>query len=90
MDATQRVLQRVIEIAARQVNVPSAQVTRESHFINDLGFDSLDVMDMNMLLEDEFDLNIPDDQISNLMTVGALADYISQHRGKTLAADKTG
>jgi acyl carrier protein len=88
MERKQQITARVIQIAAKKVDIPESQVFPESHFINDLNFDSLDVVDMNMLIEDEYDLTIPDEDAQKLLTVAALADYIAENSGKKLAAEE--
>jgi acyl carrier protein len=68
--------ERVVEIVADQLGVEKDKITRESHFVNDLGADSLDQVELVMELEEEFDLEIPDDAAEKLQTVGQAIDFI--------------
>lgn len=77
------ILDRVIPIVAEQFGVQQVSVTPETHLINDLGADSLDVTEMVMELEEEFSINIPDDRAEQLKTVAEIVGYIS-----TLEIDK--
>ena len=78
------VQERVIDIVAEQLGVDKEKVTPETSFVNDLGADSLDTVELVMELEDEFDLTIPDDQAEKLKTVGEAIEYIkSQLEGKS-------
>ncbi len=70
------VLERVIDIVAEQLGVEKEKITRESSFVNDLGADSLDQVELVMELEEEFDVNIPDDVAENIQTVGQAVDHI--------------
>ena len=66
---------RVIEIVAEQLGVNKEQITPETSFVNDLGADSLDTVELVMELEEEFDINIPDDAAEKIQTVGQAIDY---------------
>jgi acyl carrier protein len=70
--------QRVIDIVAEQLGVSKDQITRETSFVNDLGADSLDTVELVMELEEEFDINIPDDVAEKIQTVGQAVDHISK------------
>jgi acyl carrier protein len=72
---------KVIELAAEQAGVNPAQVTPDSHFVNDLNYDSLDAVNLIMEVEDEFELSVPDDVAQTLDTVGKLVDYVLAHAG---------
>ncbi len=72
------VAQRVIEIVAEQLGVNKEQITGETHFVNDLGADSLDTVELVMELEEEFDINIPDDAAEKIQTVGQAIEYIEK------------
>jgi acyl carrier protein len=67
---------RVIEIVSEQMGVAKDQITRESSFINDLGADSLDTVELVMEFEEEFDITIPDEEAEKIQTVGQAVDYI--------------
>jgi acyl carrier protein len=66
----------VIEIVASQLGGNKEQITRETSFINDLGADSLDIVELVMELEDEFGIQIPDTDSEKIQTVGNAIDYI--------------
>jgi acyl carrier protein len=76
----EKVKTRVIEIVAEQLGVAKEQVKPETHFINDLGADSLDTVELVMELEEEFDINIPDDAADKIQTVGQAIEYIVKMR----------
>jgi len=67
---------RVVEIIAEELGVNKNQITLESHFINDLGADSLDQVELVMALEDEFDISIPEEAMEKIQTVGEAIEYI--------------
>jgi acyl carrier protein len=71
---------KVIEIIAEQMQIPKEQITMETHFVNDLGADSLDVVEMVMELEEAFDITIPDEDSDKIQTVGDAIKYIQEHR----------
>jgi len=66
----------VIDIVATQLGVDKDKVTIEASFINDLGADSLDTVELVMELEEEFNVNIPDDAAEKFQTVGQAIDFI--------------
>jgi acyl carrier protein len=68
--------ERVIDIVAEQLGVSKDQITRDTSFVNDLGADSLDTVELVMELEEEFDINIPDDAAEKIQTVGQAIDHI--------------
>ena len=72
------VQERVIDIVASQLGVDKEKVTPETSFVNDLGADSLDTVELVMELEEEFDINIPDDQAEKIKTVGEAVEHIKQ------------
>ncbi len=72
------VQERVIDIVAEQLGVNKDQVSRETSFVNDLGADSLDTVELVMELEEEFDINIPDDAAEKIQTVGQAIEFIEQ------------
>mgnify|MGYP001812320696 FL=1 len=73
---------RVIEIICEQMGQSKDKVSEETSFINDLGADSLDTVELVMELEDEFDLSIPDDAAEKIKTVGDAISYIDEHAKK--------
>ena len=70
---------KVIEIVSEQMGVDKAQITRETHFINDLNADSLDTVELVMALEEEFGMEIPDEDAEKITTVGEAVKYIAAH-----------
>lgn len=70
------VLEKVKAILAEQFDVEEDKITPETDLQEDLGADSLDVVDLLMSIEDEFEVEVPDEEIENLKTVGALVAYI--------------
>lgn len=70
------VLEKVKAILSEQFDVEEEKITAETDLQEDLGADSLDVVDLLMSIEDEFEIEIPDDEIENIKTVGALVSYI--------------
>ncbi len=78
MPSTQEIEQKVISIVAEQLSVDKAEISRETSFVNDLGADSLDTVELVMELEDEFDMSIPDDEAEKLQTVGSAIDFIQK------------
>ena len=73
--------QRVIEIVCEHLAVQKDQVSRGTKFIEDIGADSLDIVELVMELEEEFDIQIPDDQAEKIKTVGEAIDFIEKAIG---------
>jgi len=73
------VSEKVIQIVSEQMNVDKSQVTPETTFINDLGADSLDTVELVMQFEDEFNLSIPDEDAEKIQAVGDAIKYIEEH-----------
>ena len=72
---------KVVEIVSEQLGVPADQINNETSFVNDLGADSLDTVELVMEFEDEFDINIPDEDAEKIQTVGEAVKYIKEHSG---------
>jgi acyl carrier protein len=68
-----------VEIVSEQMGVAKDQITRETEFIKDLGADSLDTVELVMEFEEEFDIQIPDEEAEKIQTVGQAVDYIQEH-----------
>lgn len=73
------VYERLQSIVAEQLGVEPDQVVREAEFVQDLNADSLDMVELVMSLEEEFGVEISDDEVENLRTVGDVVDYIDEH-----------
>lgn len=71
--------QRVKKIVAEQLGVNDADVKNESSFVNDLGADSLDTVELVMALEEEFETEIPDEDAEKITTVQQAVDYIKSN-----------
>jgi acyl carrier protein len=74
--------ERVIELVSENLGVNKEQVTRKTSFIEDLGADSLDIVELIMELEEEFEINIPDEQAEKIKNVGEAIDYIEKEIAK--------
>ncbi|MDQ5911257.1 MAG: acyl carrier protein [Pseudomonadota bacterium] len=72
---------RVKKIIIEQLGVKEEQVTNEASFVEDLGADSLDTVELVMALEEEFELEIPDEDAEKITTVQQAIDYIGTHLG---------
>ena len=70
---------RVIDIVCEQMGVAKDQITGETSFVNDLGADSLDTVELVMEFEEEFDITIPDEAAEKIQTVGQAIQYINSH-----------
>jgi acyl carrier protein len=73
---------KVKEIIAKELEVDVKQLQPEAKFIEDLGADSLDIVELVMALEEEFGLDIPDEDADKLKTVGDALNYLQQHASK--------
>ena len=76
----QDIFARVKEIVVEQLNAEESQVTPEASFINDLGADSLDTVELVMALEEKFGVSIPDEDAEKITTVGEAVEYIKTHK----------
>jgi acyl carrier protein len=70
------IFEKVAAILAEQLDVEEDTITMNTNLVDDLGADSLDVVDLVMTLEDEFDMEIPDEDIENVRTVGDIVKYL--------------
>lgn len=73
------IFEKVKGIIVEQLGVTEASVTMEASFIDDLGADSLDIVELIMALEEEFDTEIPDGDAEKVVTVSDVVDYIKEH-----------
>lgn len=76
---TDEIFEKVKGIIVNQLGVTESSVTLESSFIDDLGADSLDIVELVMALEEEFDTEIPDADAEKVVTVGDVVEYIKEH-----------
>jgi acyl carrier protein len=74
--------QQVKKIVAEQLGVKEEEVTNDASFVDDLGADSLDTVELVMALEEEFETEIPDEDAEKITTVQQAIDYINSHKGK--------
>lgn len=74
------VFEKVKSIDADQLDVEEEKVTAEASITEDLGADSLDVVDLVMSIEEEFDIEIPDEAVENIKTVGDIVSYIESNQ----------
>ncbi len=79
MPTVTEIEEKVIQVVSEQLSVDKGEVKRDTSFVNDLNADSLDIVELVMELEDEFDLTIPDEEAEKLSTVGEAVDYIQKH-----------
>ncbi len=74
------IFEKVQEKVAEQLGVEAEEVLMESSFIDDLGADSLDIVELLMALEEEFDIEIPDEEAEKLASVGDVVEYIKNNQ----------
>lgn len=77
--SSEEIFEKVKGIIVEQLGVTETSVTMEASFIDDLGADSLDIVELIMALEEEFDTEIPDSDAEKVVTVGDVVDYIKDH-----------
>mgnify|MGYP000678091473 FL=1 len=73
------VLDKVVEIVCNQLEISKEDVTPDSSLVEDLGADSLDTVELVMAFEEEFDLEIPDDEAENITTIKSAVDWIEKN-----------
>ena len=73
------VLEKIKQILADQLDADAETMTADTKIAEDLGADSLDVVELLMSIEDEYDVEIPDEEIENLKTIGDVVEYITNH-----------
>jgi len=74
---TKSIGNRIKEIVAEQLALPEEDIKNDSHFIDDLGADSLDIVELIMTMEEEFELEIPDDDAEKMLTIQDVIQYVS-------------
>ena len=77
--STEEVFEKVKKVIVDQLGVSESSVTMEASFIDELGADSLDIVELVMALEEEFDIEIPDADAEKVVTVGDVVDYIKEN-----------
>jgi acyl carrier protein len=78
--ADQSTEEQVRDIICEKLSVKPDQVSPETSFVNDIGADSLDLVELIMELEDKFDMQIPDEEAEKILTVGDAIKYIEEHQ----------
>lgn len=73
------VFDKIKEILAEQLDADADEMTMDTNIARDLGADSLDVVELLMSIEDEFEVEIPDEEIENIKTIGDLTEYIQNN-----------
>ena len=77
--SSEEILEKVKAIIVEQLGVADTAVTMEASFIDDLGADSLDIVELVMAIEEEFDIEIPDSDAEKVVTDGDVVDYIKEN-----------
>lgn len=75
------ILEKVIGLAAEQVGMDPRELDAETHLIDDLGFDSLDIVEFIMKIEEEFEINIPDEKAQDVRTIGQATEMLIEMLG---------
>ena len=75
----QEIFQKVKDLVGKQLSVDEKEITREASFVEDLGADSLDTVELIMSFEEEFDIEIPDEDAEKIKTVEDVIKYIGEH-----------
>lgn len=83
MTTVENVEERVKKIIVEQLGVDAGEVTSQAQFVNDLGADSLDTVELVMAFEEEFDIEIPDEDAEKIQTVGQALEFIKTRTVKT-------
>lgn len=78
--SSEEIFEKIKKVIVEQLGVADTAVTPEASFIDDLGADSLDIVELIMALEEEFDMEIPDADAEKIVTVGDVTDYIKDNQ----------
>ena len=81
--------ERVKKVVVNQLEIKEEEATMEASFVDDLGADSLDTVELVMALEEEFDTEIPDEEAEKIRTIQQAVDYIKQHQVETEDTEET-
>jgi len=76
--STEEIKEKVISIVCEQMGVEKSGISLETSFVNDLGADSLDTVELVMEFEDKFELSIPDEEAEKIQTIGQAVEYIAK------------
>jgi len=79
---------KVKDLVSKQLSIDEKEITTDASFIEDLGADSLDTVELIMSLEEEFDIEIPDEEAEKIKTVQNVVDYIQNHLNSGAAKEK--
>lgn len=71
--------EKIQEIVAEKLSIDADEITLDSSFVDDLNADSLDIVELIMALEDELDMEIPDEDVEGFKTVGDVVEYVKNH-----------
>jgi len=74
------ITQKVIKLVAERMDVDEDQITEDTHFVNDLQSDSLDMAELVIDMEEQFDVTISDEEAQNIQTVGEAIQYVREHK----------
>ena len=77
--SSEEIFEKIKKIIVEQLGVAEASITLESSFIDDLGADSLDTVELIMAIEEEFDIEIPDSDAEKVVSVQDVVDYVKDH-----------
>ncbi len=77
MPSEEEIEEKIKDIVCQQLGVSQDKLTDETSFVNDLGADSLDTVELVMEIEDAFELSIPDDDVEDIQTVGNAVEYVN-------------
>lgn len=77
--SSEEIFEKVKGVIVEQLSVAEGNITMKASFIDDLGADSLDIVELIMALEEEFDIEIPDSDAEKVVTVGDVVEYIKDH-----------
>ncbi len=74
-----QILEKIKEMLVDQLGVEDGEIDEKAEFAADLGADSLDLVELIMSMEEEFDINIPDEDVENIVSVGDAVDYVAEN-----------
>ena len=86
--SNEEIFGKVKDLVSKQLSIDEKEITTDASFIEDLGADSLDTVELIMSLEEEFDIEIPDEEAEKIKTVQNVVDYIKNHLNSGAAKEK--